>query len=88
MRYSIINRIALISIYTTIAILQSCNAKQTGLSIHSPVYDKTVKETDGKTFDLSYGGWNKYGVPLFYRSNAYFYVYTNGQPISFRVREQ
>lgn len=88
MRYSIINRIALISIYTTIAILQSCNAKQTGLSIHSPVYDKTVKETDGKTFDLSYGGWNKYGVPLFYRSNAYFYVYTNGQPISFSVREQ
>lgn len=74
--------------FATVIAFQSCNAQPVGIPLYSPIYEQTVKATDGKTFDLSYGGWNKHGVPLFYRSNAYFYVYTNGQPVTFSVREQ
>ena len=88
MRFSIINKIALLSSFATIVVLQRCNAIPTSVLMTSPIYEQTVKATNGRTFDLSYGGWNKYGVPVFYRSNAYFYVFTNGQPISFSVREQ
>lgn len=88
MRYSLINRILLLLAFASIVAFQSCNAQPASIPLNSPIYEQTIKATDGSTFDLSYGGWNKHGVPLFYRSNAYFYVYTNGQPISFNVREQ
>lgn len=88
MKRHIINRIILGLAFASSFALQNCNAQPANIPSHSPIYEQTVKATDGKTFDLYYGAWNKDGYTSTYRSRAFFYIETHGKPVTFSVREQ